>query len=353
VFTAEGTEVHGRALHDAVTGTNVDAQLWRFEDAGNGWFHIINKVDGKKIDVAYDASRSIGYAATTTTPASKFKLAVNSNTGFYTIESELPAVGGGSSEIYLHQANDGGGRDYIIMLVGTDYGFGSNSALTFVPYVDYNIEYSDDSNEIWYNIVNGKLGTDNLSIRDNDGQGDYPLSVDILEAKSAAQQWKVIKDTAPGEVYLVNRGTGNYIHTQSVSQGIFNLTQLGATAAGTQTLNYIGQGQYTISGVEQDDTMRYLHLSSINETPQEYTFKNALNSPFAWYFRKADDDMLNTSIPTTAPVKIIVRERRVIVETDNYTLRDISGNTLRKNTVLPAGIYLVTTKGTTTKVIVK
>jgi hypothetical protein len=354
VFTAESSEVHGRVLRNAVTGTNVEAQLWRFEDAGDGWFHIVSKVDAKKIDVAYDASRSIGYAALVETPASKFKLNGNNNTaGFVSIESALPAPGGSSSEVYFHQANTGGSRDYIIMLVGTDYGYGSNSAFAFVPFVDYNIEYSDATSETWYNIVSGKAGTNNLTVYDNSGQGDYPLSVNALENANTAQQWKVVKDAASDGVYLINRSTGSYIQPQSTVQGIFNLPKLSASATGTRTLEYIGNGQYTISGVEQDGVTRWLHLSSQDETPQEYAVKNAPNSAFAWYFLKVSKNTLGTFMPSTAPVKITVTDRRIAVDADDYTLRSISGSVLKKDSALPAGIYLVTVNDATVKVIVK
>ena len=61
VFTVDGTEVYGRAMLDDVSNPlTVSNQLWRFEDAGENYFSIINKSTGQKIDVAYDATRSIG-----------------------------------------------------------------------------------------------------------------------------------------------------------------------------------------------------------------------------------------------------------------------------------------------------
>lgn len=353
VFTAEDVEVHGRAMRDdAINPATVSAQLWRFEDVGDGWLAIINKSTGQKIDVAYDVSRSIGYATLTTTPASKFKIIANTgNEGYYTIRSAAPASGGSSSEIYFHQANTGGSRDYIIMLVGTDYGFGDNSAFVFVPYVDSNIEYSTETSEIWYNIVSGKTGIDKC-IEDNGSASAYPLLVEAVIDGEQAQQWKVVKDARSGGVYLANRGTGNYIQTQSAVSGIFNLPQLGASASGTRTLTYLGQGQYSIAGVEQDGVTRYLHLSTQEETPEGYVFKNALNSGFSWYFRKVSGGTSDISTPSVTPLKITVTNRRIVVDAENYTLRNINGALLKKDTTLPVGIYLVTAEGATTKVIV-
>jgi hypothetical protein len=212
VFTAEGTEVHGRAMLDGVANpSTVSSQLWRFEDAGGGDVSIISKSSGQQIGVAYDAARSIGYAALTNTSGNKFKFVENTSTeGYYTIQSAVPASGGSSSEVYLHQANTGGSRDYIIMLVGTDYGFGANSAFTFVLYNDYTIEYSDGANEVWYNIISGKTGVDNTGVKDNSINASplHSLLVEAIQPGDRAQQWKAVKNAVTGEVSLINRQTG-------------------------------------------------------------------------------------------------------------------------------------------------
>ncbi|MDR1810674.1 MAG: RICIN domain-containing protein [Prevotella sp.] len=359
VFTAEGTEVHGRAMLDGVANASaVPSQLWRFENAGENYVSIINKSTGQQIGVAYDASRSIGYASLTNTSDNKFKFVENTSTeGYYTIQSAVPASGGSSSEIYLHQANTGGSRDYIIMLVGTDYGFGANSAFTFVLYNDYTIEYSDEANEIWYNIISWKTGVDNVGIKDN-SQSATPLSLparilvaETLQQGDPSQQWKVVKNAVTGEVSLINRQTGKSILPQSFADGAYNIPELGATA-GTYTLTYIGLGQYVIAGVEEDAVTRYLHLSSYDEEPQAYEAKNAKDSGFAWLFRKASDgDAIN--VQSKDGLKISVINGQIFVNAENYTVTAINGVAVKKNVALPSGVYLVSANGITTKVLVK
>ncbi|MGC3978567.1 MAG: hypothetical protein QM751_10275 [Paludibacteraceae bacterium] len=355
VFTAEGTEVHGRTKLDGVNNPSmVSTQLWRFEDAGENYFIIINKSTGQKIDVAYDASRSIGYATLTDVPASKFKFVENTSTeGYYSIQSAIPASGGSSSEIYLHQANNGGNRDYIIMLVGTDYGFGINSAFNFTLYNDYTINYSDDTNEIWYNITSAQTGVTNMVIRDNSQNTSaiHQLSVEPLQSLQTIQQWKLVKNGVNGEIYLINRSTGNYIQSQSVADEAYNIPQLGAMK-GAYTLTYLGQGQYLISSVEEDAVIRYLHLSSDETIPQEYDAKNAKDSGFAWLFLKVQDGTdVHTSDATD--LKISVINSRIVVNTDEYTVRTVTGTLIRRNAALQAGVYLVSTKEKTVKVLVK
>ena len=355
-FTAENGEVHGRSLYDDINNPSMLAsQLWRFEDAGDDWVFIINKATDKKITVAYDAARSIGYAGLTDDSSGKFMFVENTSTeNYYTIQSEVPAIGASSSDVYLHQANTGGNRDYIIMLVGTDYGFGANSAFTFIIYNDYSIDYSNGSDEIWYNIISGKNDIGSLAIKDNsqNNSTSYALSVETLQEADPAQQWKIVKNAIGDEVNFVNRSTDNYIQSQSIVNGAYNMIELGLGSENGWMLSYLGMGQYAVSSVEEDGVTRYLHLSTKDKTPQEYESKKAKDSDFAWLFRKIPSET-TASIPVKNTIKIEVIDRRISVNVENYTVTTINGVSVKKNIVLPIGIYLVTVNNRTIKVFVK
>lgn len=360
VFTVEGTSINGRKISETLT----DAQLWRFEKENDDYILISKTGEDKRADVVYDATRSIRHLSVSADPSTKFSLSSSPGAGnenLYVIAVTNPPAGGTASEIYAHQANAGGSRDYVIMLVGTNYYAGLNSAFSFVPYDALNLEYSTDKKQVWYTIhsASDKLNNACMTDASDKTDPDIRIAVDTPENGNDRQLWKLVQKEN-SRIDLINKSTGNLIQTRSdlsESDRPFNFTQLTKDPAESSgwLLQYAGNGQYLFSGEEEDGITRYLHASTDNSTPESYDAGNLLFSAFAWKFNKnsTSGGVSIGKVDSDNDVRIRVEERRIIVTgAEQYTVRTIQGITINPSVTLPTGVYLVTANGTTTKIIV-
>lgn len=135
-----------------------------------------------------------------------------------------------------------------------------------------------------------------------------------------------------------------------------NFTELTLNAPESEgwTLTHIREGQYTISGIEEDNNERYWNASSFDKEPDEYDAANLIFSGFAWKFEKVTPTEVGILSITEDNIRIYSQNRKIIVEnTDNYTIMTVEGLIISKNSELSTGIYLVTANGKTTKILVK
>lgn len=108
----------------------LNKQLWRFENS-DGNFKIINRFDeGKSVSIASWEEKTISVAVGSSTPK-EWELipSTNISAGYYLIKD---AAGG--NEPYLHQANNYGGREFVVMTTGSGYGTGMDSQFRFVKF---------------------------------------------------------------------------------------------------------------------------------------------------------------------------------------------------------------------------
>jgi hypothetical protein len=166
-----------------------------------------------------------------------------------------------------------------------------------------------------------------------------------------------------GRVALINRATGNAIMTSSLLSGDYRYTQ--ATGNPEESngwyVSHLGEGQYEIYG-EEDGLMRYLNASSQDDDrPDRHKAGHSLNTGFAWIFADTVipnatgiDDGHSAGMDKAASVRIYAAHGRIVVEgCSEYTVRNMQGNAVAADAVLPVGIYFVTARGKTTKVLVK
>ncbi|MCC8145597.1 MAG: RICIN domain-containing protein [Bacteroidales bacterium] len=208
VFTAEETCVSGRSLNADL----LDQQLWRFELSG-GNYVIVNKAEGKKLDIYYDGVRGINHAILSDSPSTLWKLEVMTSNPGYNITATVPPSEK-TSAIYAHQANTGGSRNYVIMFETSTWKSGLNSTFNFVEYYeegeapDFYPQVSTADSPLWY-YIQGK------------GEGDranrvYTVEEDMVYGRAFTvseelseldkQLWRFERS---GDSYvIINKATG-------------------------------------------------------------------------------------------------------------------------------------------------
>jgi hypothetical protein len=358
VFTASGTQVLGQAITTAASPVEKNRQLWRFEQSGDT-YTVLNRASGKKLDITFNSSKGISVAALSNKPLTRWQFVKNGN--YYNIKATVAPAGGEASKIYAHQANNYDNRNYVIMFENSGYNSTNNSRFQFVLYEDVSIELSSDEYSVWYFITSAKPEYRNKGITDvvNNALPDIKFSLENISANNDRQLWKAIKKSNAAtdkHIHFVNKATGNLIQTHSIYNNYYYFTQ--ATGREDQSngwiANYLGGKQFEIYGTENDGVTRYLSASSRNQPrPDVLTGENTKDTGFAWILKKADDfSAINNLSPK--PVRISVKENRIIVDgSSNYVIRNLQGIQICRNIALPAGIYFVTLDNQTFKIFVK
>ncbi len=351
-FTVTGSFITGDAINTSNQSVK-DRQLFRFEKAGDGNYFIISKSANKRVDVANNTvvnEPGLGLSDDGVT----FIIRQIPGTHYYNMEvTRIPSLGNSGTK-YVHQANQGTPR--AIILTTTTWYQGDNSQYAFVPEEQINLEYSTASNEVFYRIKSGQPNHQNICITDNSSEGDFNLVLQENIEKSDKQLWKLVQK--PGaRVDIINKETGNIIHTKSDIGDLFNKTIFtqDADESNGWAMKYHRAGQYIISGVEEDGITRYWTFTTVGATPQQYNEENLSFSGYTWKFEKVKTDMTAVTNPKDGKlIEVAVKDRRIFVNGyDDFSVRNIQGSILNKEIQLPVGIYLVTVEGQTVKVLVK
>lgn len=343
VFVAKGNYVYGEDLN-----TNSEAQLFRFEKSGNQYY-IISKSANKKVDVAINSGEE---ALSLSDAGIGFTLDVLGD--YYNITATKTPTGGDSGKKWAHQANNN--SSYKIILVNTSWSSADNSKFCFVPYESINLEYSTTGDETWYRLSNAKAGYEGLVLTQTNSE-NTPFELLPEVAGDASQYWKLEKSGAL--VHLINKASGSIIQTKSSvleDTPMFNFIQATQTLSESNgwTLTHRREGQYIISGIEDDNIKRYLNAANVTKAPDTYDSSALLNSGFAWKFNYVGKGG-EVNIPSVEKDEFIVyteNRRIVVVNAENYTVRTLQGVLVDGNNELPVGIYLVTGNGVTKKVLV-
>ena len=212
------------------------------------------------------------------------------------------------------------------------------------------IKYSNGSDEFWYNLLSAKSGVENLAITET-LDGVYKITVTALDNENESQQWKFIEDESTGNVYIVNKKSGNQILSDSRLQDIYN-----ATLIGLDSLNrgfkaaQIGDGQYAFSAIENDGIERYLALQELSAESVVLDEENLSSSEFAWVVQEITTTGIK-EISADNFVIYVTEDRKIIVENvANYRVRSLAGVEFPKNVSLEKGVYIVTVGSVSKKV---
>ena len=344
-------EVKGNYLYGAPIDKTNDAQLFRFErDRTN--YYIISKSTNKRLDIVMNGTdESLGISDTGVT----FRLQ-ELNTNYFNIIS-TKALAADATKIYAQQGNSGAG--YKIVLVNTTYNSTVNSQYSFVRYDAVNLEYSTESAEIWYHIASAKPTYESLYVTDMTETNGVKWNFSVKEKtdNNPAQEWKLVRK-ADEKVEFVNRSTGNIIQTKSEIEDFYYsvlFTKNISESAGWN-MEYLNGGQYVISGEEDAGTIRYWHFTEEGKVPDEFVAGNGVfSSGFAWRLKKSSNNhpSANNVINNDNIVVYACDGKIIVTGTDVFQIRTIQGISVNKNDYLPVGVYLVTVKNETIKVVVR
>ena len=349
VAMAIGDKVEGGpVLIDNVS--TMSTQLWRFELAGNGYV-VINKSTGKKLSVAYDPLKNSRIATVSDNPSTLWRF-VRAGSG-YNIRMITEPAEGLAGAINLYQTN--ASQNYALIFAGTAESSTDNACFNFV--LSENPAVSTEMDIVWMHVKNAKTGkylTDAVS----SAQDKACFSVDDLknDGNDASQHWKLIAK-AGGSMDFVNRATGNPIPTNTVFDRYYYLlyTHDSEESAGWN-LTSLGKNQYAIYTISPEGALKYWYATTPGEPAIAYTEGYVQNTPYAWFFSWADEER-TTGIDRLLPeenIRVYSYGKRIYVEgCESYKITSLYGIPVHRNENLPAGIYLVTVKSKTVKLLVK
>ncbi|MBR2607425.1 MAG: hypothetical protein IKC70_05790 [Bacteroidaceae bacterium] len=222
--------------------------------------------------------------------------------------------------------------------------------LACVTSVNAQIKYSNGSDEFWYNLLSAKSGVENLAITES-ADAVFPISMAALEENDESQQWKFVEDASTGNIYIINRKSGNQILSDSRAEGIYN-----ATLIGLDSLNrgfkvaLVGDGQYSFSAIESDGIERYLAIQELSAEGVVLDEENIGGSAFAWVAQ----EIIPTGVEEISAEEFVISvtaDRRIIVENaTDYKVTTLAGIELRKDASLEKGVYIVTVGSVSKKV---
>ncbi|NDV46475.1 hypothetical protein D0T49_05395 [Paludibacter sp. 221] len=350
-----GNDVYGRHLSDIVTNSDRDNYLWRFEKSGNN-YNIINKAAANMLDIrtATEIEENIKIAT----------LKQNSPTSWEFIPyNDYFQIKASTGDFYLHQANNGGKRDFVIMMEGEYWGSSNNSYFQFLSYNDIPPKISESTN-YWYYIFSGNPQY-NKCITDIEAGSSEKIKFELQDQteNNKHQQWKLIKpiNATDEKVYFVNRATKQIIQTEYDFNGYYCAQSVSSVdATNGWQVSYLGLNQFSISGYNNYNTIGYLNVSS-TESPAETIPDDMLNTSFSWIFKEelnpGKDDDTGLDIVSKNPfdtIDVYTVDRKIIVDgTDDYVVTNMYGIRVNADQQLAAGVYLVTIQGKTLSILVK
>lgn len=359
VFTNETNKIFGREQIYSNSFTDMNKQLWRFEQDAEGHYMMINKAaSARKLDIVFDAEKNIVQAVLSLNPTTSWSLVQRGN--YYSIQAVTP-ISGKTGYRYAHQANSSGERNYAIMMETTTWASTADSYFSFVPFEDPNLVMSNDKSQTWYVIKSNKAGYEGKCITDVTGASlaDIQFGINDYEEGNTNQLWKAVKKVASvsdTRFDLVNKATGNIIQTDySLHQGYY-YTQAAQDLAASNgwQVTYFGKDAYSIFGTNADGLKRYLNATLAGDVPDSYNADNLSGTGFSWGFEKVlitDIDELMTEELSDSFNAYSEGHRIYVIGADDYVIRTVTGVVVSKDSTLPAGIYLVTANGETKKMI--
>ena len=156
----------------------VDKFLWRFVEAEEGTYRIINKFAGKELGIAEreTTSEKIEIASLLDEPLTTWSITPNENdNNYFAIHANDPLT---ADKVYLHQGA-GGDRDYVIMMEVSDWGQGEDSQYQFIEYVDERIYMNTNTLKI-EGPENLEKAIGSVFVKKTEGAGDTPITLYLL-----------------------------------------------------------------------------------------------------------------------------------------------------------------------------
>lgn len=198
-------------------------------------------------------------------------------------------------------------------------------------------------------------------VQDNTHQSKLKaFLVESLDMNSELQRFEFVSvKTDTSQYYIRNASTWRYFQNASDKASLLHPVQFVALRSNTAafTVTPIGQsGQVLISCTEEDGVTRYLCATDSSSIGQTVDVDAVQDSRFAWYIVDANlaPDAIR-ALPAAAarPVVNVVGRKIIVAGDPDCQLYDMQGRRLNAAEECPAGIYIVRSRGTQTKVLVK
>jgi hypothetical protein len=346
------TEIDGRAYgRPKETGFAAKAkQLWRIEIVPNTSpvrYEVINKHSGNKLDVVYDSDLNERMAVVSETPSTIWTIQLQAG-NYYTLRIVTQPQGGLTGAGYLTQ----GGESLNQALYFTKSAGNADAQFQFIS-IDAPV-VSEGSETIWFSIHNAQNAFSNQCLTEVETATNTQLSLLDFTANNHRQLWKIVNNPASaGTVNFVNRQTGHLISAEPLYD-IYNYARFTDNETSGWTIDDLGSNQYEVrTGVPEE--RKYWYAATAGVASAGYRQGASSNTGFAWQFRLRDDGTTQAfHTPESNLTRVWVENKRIFVEgNEHYRVYTLYGTRVNENSELPAGIYLVSVKNKTTKVLVK
>lgn len=207
---------------------------------------------------------------------------------------------------------------------------------------DNSLQYSDAETEYYYNIIcasdNKCMTTEAVASSTADLKS---MKLVTFETQNEYAQWKLVK-RENGKIDVVNRATGDCILTLSYLQSGVNYTRMGKNNESSNglTFTHLGDNQYSICGVEEDGVLRYLSNVTVGEDADALNL--SVNTNFAWKLVLAETVVTGINGVEQPSESIKVVDGKIVTGGNTeYTVWNAEGVQMDKQSVLPAGVYVV------------
>jgi hypothetical protein len=347
------TEEDGKAIGRSVAGLADRAkQLWRIETTNNAsqWV-IINKYSGKKLDVSYDADLGERIAVVSETPATEWTTKLIAGNYCWLRIVKQPS-GGVSGAGYLTQS--GSSLHSALYFTKTDANNPDDNAQFQFVSIDAPV-LSDNYGTVWFAIRNAQNGGTDKCLTEIETTENIKFSMQDFASTNRRQQWKIVSNPGQnGSVNFVNRETGHLISSTPVYDLSYYYVQYAGSEGAGWSIDELGNNQYEVR-TGPAAAGNYWYAATDGQPTAMYTKGASLNTGFAWKFQFCDEEILTAiEAPQQDRIRVYVQDRRIYVEgADQYRVYTVYGTTVNANGQLPVGVYLVTTKNKTTKILVK
>lgn len=179
------------------------------------------------------------------------------------------------------------------------------------------------------------------------------------EDKNNSQLWTFIhaSDTDSTLFYIKNSRTKLYLSATITMQG--NSWRWGSyskTSAKPFTLTDLGNGQFTLSALDEYGVRYYMHATDTTTTTP--TFRNirlCVNSRFAWYLQKYESPTIVHSLNNKKyqPNVSVLDHQIIVSNVPTYSIYNINGQEINAEKKVLPGIYIVKGNNFQRKVIVQ
>ena len=355
VLTVVDDQVQGQALAmDNISMLN--NQLWRLELVPSVGYLIINKSTGKKLTVVYDSANQQRMAIVSDDASTCWRYGSQStNNSYYIRLANETGLEGTAGEVYLYQSS--ASQNYVLIMTGTDNSTRVNASFSFVL-SEIPVASTDDEIVWMYvkNLKTGKYLTD--AVTSPQGKAYFLLENLKTDGDEDSQQWKMFTKSGNKGLAIINRATGNIIHTDAVFDLYYYIQYTHDPEEGDGwNVELISDNQYAVYSTDANGIVKYWYATTPGQPAESFANDYAKNSAYAWTFSWVPAGSTGIKPQPALPdynIRVYSYDKRIYVEgCDDYRIFTIYGTPVYRNASLPAGIYLVTAKGKTTKVLVQ